>query len=120
MPTSEPFKVCPFCGTSWPDYREFITDRALRVAGFQPSLVAPKYHLILVTHRTAYCGTTLAVWADRLRVLLYDDWRECMGEHDTSWVHHVLKWLRRHELPPHLVEPAPDARPAAPPRAIAV
>jgi hypothetical protein len=107
MPTGEPFKECTACGSYWEDYREFVTDRNLRVEGFQASHVAPEYDLILVTHR---CGTTLAVWADALRVLADDPAgpspEQYVPEADPSWVTPVLACLRRHELPPDLEPPA--------------
>ncbi|MBM3499240.1 MAG: hypothetical protein FJX74_11285 [Armatimonadetes bacterium] len=100
MATTEPFKECTACGTHWGDYREFVIDRELRVEGFQASHVAPEYDLILVTHR---CGTTLAVWADALRVLADEPAGAApepyVPEARPAWVAPVLACLRRHELP---------------------
>lgn len=100
MAATEPFKACTACGSYWADYREFVTDRELRVEGFQPSRVAPEYDLVLVTHR---CGTTLAVWAQALRALI-DGCAAPAAEPpfdgvDPPWVQPLLACLRRHELP---------------------
>jgi hypothetical protein len=117
------FKTCPLCGARWADYREFVTDAALQVEGYQACLPNPDYGMILLTHTVEGCRTTLGVMAASLRVL-YDgpDWperktgleacqlhclnpkdlEECTVDCELAWVRHVLQWLRRHELPPHL------------------
>jgi hypothetical protein len=100
MAAAEPFKACTACGRYWIDYREFVTDRELRVRGFQASGVAPEYDMILVTHR---CGTTLAVWADALRALAggtpIGPAEPYSPRTVPAWVQPILTCLRRHELP---------------------
>jgi len=103
MVATEPFKACTACGSYWVDYQEFVTDRELRVEGFQASGIAPEYDMILVTHR---CGTTLAVWVDALRALA-DEAPAGRAEPYSprtvpAWVQPILTCLRRHELPPAL------------------
>jgi hypothetical protein len=118
-----PFKECSLCGSCWEELERFVLDPELRIEGYQANFVDPDYGLFLVTHETDGCGTTLAVWAERFRHL-YDGpvhterhmggqycTRQCLERNrvedceapcDMAWVRHVLQWLRRHELPPHL------------------
>jgi hypothetical protein len=125
----EPFKQCSLCGTVWPEFRDFVTDPTVRVVGYQPNSIDPELSLILVSHNTPDCHTTLGVrlsvlrglwdgpqWAERGMGL--DGWispgsgeprpEEWRVEGEMAWVRQVLEWLRRHELPPHL-EPEPEA-----------
>jgi hypothetical protein len=111
------------CQTTWADLQEFVTDHRLRVEGYEACFLTPDWGLILLTHRTAGCGTTLAVravvlkplhngpfWTERmtgleecLRLCL-DKGRleECTAECEMAWIRSALQWLRRHELPPHM------------------
>jgi len=129
VPSGEPFKQCNLCGMVWPSYRDFVTDLQLRLEGYQASFDDPELGWILVTHMVEGCHTTLAVRAGELRVLrdgpeiaeyrtgLEDCIRlcldrgrleDCTAPCAMAWVRHVLQWLRRHELPPHLDrEPEP-------------
>ncbi|MBM3499555.1 MAG: hypothetical protein FJX74_12920 [Armatimonadetes bacterium] len=123
----EPFKCCTLCGSRWSGLERFVLDTELKVEGYQANFVDPDYGLFLVTHDIDGCGTTLAVWANDFRHLYtgpvyaerHTGQEHCTGRClernlveacdapcDMAWVRHVLQWLRRHELPPHLAAAA--------------
>lgn len=121
MSEASDFKNCSRCEQRWRTCAEFVCDRDLETNGYQASLGHPEEGLILVTHVSGECGTTLAVLAEDLKPLyhgpLYTEFcgggelceRHCVDEGDLeecaapcamSWVRVVLQYLRRHELPP--------------------
>jgi hypothetical protein len=124
---AEPFKECSLCGTAWENLAAFVCDPDLAVEGYQACHVAPEWSLILLTHTSPGCGTTLAVRASALKHLddgsagrfgvanpltLLGLCREHpqleapAAEAEVPWVQSVLQCLRRHELPPHLATAA--------------
>ena len=114
------FKDCTRCAHQWRTCADFVRDRELEINGYQASLGYPEEGLILVTHVSGECGTTLAVRAEALKPLyqgpLFTEFcageeaceRRCLEEGDLeecsapcamAWVRVVLQYLRRHELP---------------------
>jgi hypothetical protein len=69
-PTTIPFRSCGACGRAWPDWREFVVDKELRLLGFQAHVQAPESNLLVFEHR---CGSSVSVLAKRLRHLLPPD-----------------------------------------------
>ncbi len=67
------FKQCPLCGKIWRDVDEFLTDNQLYINGYQGSLNRlfegrERVGLLLFTHNTENCGTTLAFTAETFRL----------------------------------------------------
>jgi hypothetical protein len=67
-----PFKRCTLCGRVWQTRDEFLLDEENCLNGYQynrKKVIAglPVCGLLLFTHRTVACGTTLAVAASRFR-----------------------------------------------------
>ena len=59
------FKTCPLCGKVWSQRDEFLNDTTLHLNGYQGNMQRllngkEKRGLLLFTHRTEGCGTTLA------------------------------------------------------------
>lgn len=119
------FKRCSLCGKVWPQLADLVVDRDLQVTGYQACFVDPQMGLILVTHRVEGCGTTLALRVDTLRdlydgpehaesrtgqefcrgyCLRHNILEECDVDCEMAWARTVLQWLRKHELPPHMIE----------------
>lgn len=66
------FKRCSLCGQEWMTRDEFLADKTLKLNGYQGSLSRLKLGemakgLLLFTHRTTNCGTTLALEAKRFK-----------------------------------------------------
>jgi hypothetical protein len=55
------FKACPGCRYVWEDREEFLSDPDVEVVGYQVNYDDPNAGLILFTHQTPACGTTLAL-----------------------------------------------------------
>jgi uncharacterized C2H2 Zn-finger protein len=63
--TESVFKRCPLCGTIWRHRDDFLNDSTLHLNGYQGNIKRllngrEKRGLLLFTHRTGACGTTLA------------------------------------------------------------
>jgi hypothetical protein len=59
------FKTCPLCGKVWNTIDEFLSDTELHLNGYQGNMKRlldgrERYGLLLFTHRSEQCGTTLA------------------------------------------------------------
>jgi hypothetical protein len=66
------FKRCSLCGQEWMTRDEFLADKTLKLNGYQGSLRRLKLGemakgLLLFTHHSANCGTTLAIEAKRFK-----------------------------------------------------
>ena len=120
MPEQPPFKHCTLCPALWVEAEDFIRDLELRVEGYLAAFTNPEEGLILVTHRKAECGTTLAIPAGALRRFYHgpeyvahhtgdddcrrlcvtrDELEACDVECDMAWVREIIQLLRRHEVP---------------------
>ncbi|HJN16810.1 MAG TPA: hypothetical protein QGH10_14995 [Armatimonadota bacterium] len=118
------FKRCTSCGLVWADVQDFVTDPDLRVEGYQACFVDPHLGLILLTHDTAGCGTTVGIRASSLRPFYSgpeyserptggdscpshchnrNQLETCTAECDMAWARDVLQYLRRREVPPHVI-----------------
>jgi hypothetical protein len=62
------FVSCPKCGNEWGRCGDFLSDRDVRLLGFQSGSTIPNDGLFLFTHER--CGTTLAVELSSFRSLL--------------------------------------------------
>ena len=123
MSEQEPLMTCSRCGVKWEDIIEIIQDPLLQVEGYQATFVEPKNGLILITHHSDNCGTTLALVVADLKCLdnsdeiftrnngldgcdglclLENKLEDCNAPCDMAWVRHAIQWLRKHQLPPHL------------------
>jgi len=73
METSEtPFKRCSMCRKEWLTREEFLEDRSMYLDGYQVNrrrieAGLPPEGILLFTHRTKACGTTLGVSASKFR-----------------------------------------------------
>lgn len=115
------FKQCTLCPTIWVEAEDFIRDLELRVEGYLAAFKNPDEGLILVTHRRAGCGTTLAIPAGTLKRFYHgpeytahhtgdedcprhcvkrEDFELCDVECDMAWVRQIIQLLARHEVPP--------------------
>jgi hypothetical protein len=67
-----PFKRCTLCGTVWDTREAFLSDRHNRLDGYQFNMrrvlegKEPE-GLLIFTHRTSKCGTSLALSASSFR-----------------------------------------------------
>jgi len=73
MPTTEiPFKRCSMCSKEWHTREEFLADRTMIMDGYQVNrrrieAGLPPEGILLFTHRTKRCGTTLGISASKFR-----------------------------------------------------
>ncbi len=72
------FKRCPLCGKIWPSCDEFLDDRSIRLNGYQGNVrrlqIGERARgLLLFTHHTPECGTTLALEAKRFKESVTED-----------------------------------------------
>lgn len=66
------FKRCSLCGAEWTTKESFLSDRALRLDGYQWDSVQvktgmPPEGVLVFTHATDGCGTSLSVAAKLFR-----------------------------------------------------
>jgi len=73
MPTQEaPFKRCSMCRKEWHTREDFLSDRTMVMDGYQVNrrrieAGLPPEGILLFTHRTKRCGTTLGISAAKFR-----------------------------------------------------
>lgn len=127
LSANKPFKHCACCQQVWPRAVDLVLDPALSVCGYQAFPDEPELGLFLLTHCVNGCYTTIGVRAGLLRDFYNGPCHthRMMGEPDCPghcldrgnletcdiacdlvWVRHVLQYLRRHELPPHIARQA--------------
>lgn len=58
------YKTCSTCGMKWDSFEELLLDPHVHLNGYQASFVNPESGLILFTHETDECGSTLALAAE--------------------------------------------------------
>ena len=113
-------KQCPMCQASWADLRALVEDRSLRVVGYMACFDDVDCGLVLLTHQTVTCGTTIVVPARVLRPLYHgpqidihatlsaqcprlctrrQDFEVCTVPCDMAWVREAMQVLRKHEWP---------------------
>ncbi|RJP22738.1 MAG: hypothetical protein C4520_07725 [Candidatus Abyssobacteria bacterium SURF_5] len=56
------FKTCD-CGRKWKTRNEFLQDKSVKIAGYQPDFINGTYNHFLFQHRAKGCGGFLAVRA---------------------------------------------------------
>jgi hypothetical protein len=114
-----PFKICPMCLTAWNDRESFVTDPQLVVNGYQAFFDRPEDGLILFTHRTKNCHSTLALKAANFKslyqgpkhdllnrgepscpryCLVNENLEPCREKCSMHWVREVLQLLRVHRV----------------------
>ena len=67
-----PFKQCSMCRKEWHTREEFLADRSTTMDGYQVNrrrieAGLPPEGILLFTHRTRRCGTTLGISASKFR-----------------------------------------------------
>jgi hypothetical protein len=116
-------KQCTTCSTQWLTLQQLVEDRNLKIEGYQACFGDADAGLIILTHKTRTCGTTLVLPARVFRPLIAGclpeahmtlstpcprrcsrprDFEACQVKCDMAWVREVLGLLRRHEWPEHL------------------
>lgn len=55
------YRICPTCGTRWDSFEEFLLDPHIHVNGYQPTFEDPETGLILLTHESPNCGSTIGM-----------------------------------------------------------
>jgi hypothetical protein len=124
MPDAAVFKTCPGCLTTWMTSIELVQDITLEFNGYQASFDRAENGLFFFTHHLTYCHSTLAIsvrcFKDYYngpeykihntgsptcsgRCLLTKNYETCHEICDMRWIREVLQYLRRHEIPPHLL-----------------
>lgn len=68
----EPFKRCPLCGKIWSTREQFLSDDHTRLNGYQCNSKRlraglPAQGMLVFTHHSHDCGTTLALPASSFR-----------------------------------------------------
>ncbi|MER3522556.1 MAG: hypothetical protein C4326_00450 [Ignavibacteria bacterium] len=66
------FKQCSYCGVLWKTKDEFLADRSVRLEGYQwqtQQVIAglPANGVLVFTHATPRCGTSLTISAKRFQ-----------------------------------------------------
>jgi hypothetical protein len=116
---TQTFKMCSMCHKVWADCERFVTDPELTVNGYQAFFDNPADGLILFTHRTKGCRSTLALKAAAFKDLYrgpkqfsmnfgapsYPEHRAdtrslefCETPCSMKWVRDVLQLLRAHRM----------------------
>ena len=73
------FTTCKHCGKTWPDREAFVADAGISISGCQVDTRHPAESALLFDHRSADCGTTMALPLRRFQDL-------CTGpRHKVSW-----------------------------------
>ena len=67
-----PFKKCTLCGEEWETKEAFLSDRQVRLDGYQWArrmrhAEFPARGVLIFTHRRRSCGTSLAIAVERFR-----------------------------------------------------
>jgi len=67
-----PFKRCSMCLKEWHSREEFLADRSTTMDGYQVNrrrieAGLPPEGILLFTHRTKKCGTTLGIAASKFK-----------------------------------------------------
>ncbi|HUI10209.1 MAG TPA: hypothetical protein VL221_07765 [Bacteroidota bacterium] len=67
-----PFKRCSMCRKEWLTREEFLADRSMYLDGYQVNrrrieAGLPPEGILLFTHKTKACGTTLGISASKFR-----------------------------------------------------
>ncbi len=60
------FKTCPFCQTSWNKLDDFLKDKSLIFEGYQPDFEKSSQGLLLFTHQSETCCTTMSISIESL------------------------------------------------------
>jgi len=55
------FKKCSCCGTAWETLNDLIRDEQVQIIGYQAAFSDSYEGLFFFSHRTAECGTTIAL-----------------------------------------------------------
>jgi hypothetical protein len=111
---NDPFKVCPFCATTWPSREAFLEDKDIQLVGYQVDFEELALGLFLFNHDT--CKTTMAVRAFQLKdlyrgpvfeerktgqkdclgfCLRNSDLAPCPAECECAWVRGLLQVVRK-------------------------
>lgn len=56
-----PFKICPYCEKVWHSREMFLTDRSVRLIGYQVNFENLEQGMFLFVHHAPSCGTTLSI-----------------------------------------------------------
>lgn len=123
------FKCCGKCFKAWRHREDLVRDPDLILIGYQPTFGPPNDGLLLFTHVTPDCGSTLAVpvraFEDYIRTrddairlvgtsvcpghcLRVHDLQACHVPCQMRWVRQLIQILRRHEVP--MINPLSPAR----------
>jgi hypothetical protein len=114
------YKICSMCGKTWYRPADLVSDQLLRLNGYQAAVPDSEKGLLLFTHETDGCNSTLAVPARDFR-FMYDgpvysecnfgqptceshclehsDLEACAAQCCMAWVRDLIQYIRRHELP---------------------
>ena len=114
------FKCCGKCLKTWRTREDLVRDSELVLIGYQPTFGEPAEGLLLFTHMTPRCGSTLAVvvgdFEDYVQTqaetmpfvgafvcpshcLRVHDLQACNAPCQMRWVRQLIQILRRHEVP---------------------
>lgn len=117
---TDPFKICPLCGTVWNTMDEFLSDPSLELSGYQVHFAELEKGLFYFSHITEQCGTTLSVPVQAFTELsdlpfLHRGKRRpegcpgfclrkkeltpCPEECECAWVRNVMQAIREWKIP---------------------
>ncbi|CUS99190.1 hypothetical protein JGI22_00420 [Candidatus Kryptobacter tengchongensis] len=57
------FKKCPMCNSTWESKEDFLSDKSVKLVGYQKYMGLYGGGYLLFKHKTKLCGTTVAVKA---------------------------------------------------------
>ena len=86
---NNPFKRCNLCGKEWHSREDFLSDRTVVLNGYQWNiqnvhLSSGSGGLLLFTHQSAECGTTMALSASLFKALRRKAERASRGQSKVS------------------------------------
>ena len=120
MKEKSPYKSCPLCGRIWHAPADMVCDQTLKLNGYQADVPNPEKGLLLFTHESDGCYSTIGVYAIDFRFMhdgiIYPECHfqqadcegRCLDESDLeichahccmAWVRDVIQYIRRHEVP---------------------
>jgi hypothetical protein len=62
MESTNIFKTCPKCRTSWASRNGFLSDNLIKLNGYQVSLSSLEKGLLLFTHEAFSCNSTMGIY----------------------------------------------------------
>lgn len=93
------YKKCPYCGASWENMDDFLTDQSVGFVGYQPNFKDLALGLFLFNH--SECRTTMALYAEQFQSL-YDG--PIFNEHQAGADDCLESCLHKDERGSHLVK----------------